>query len=205
MEPPNLNNDDFIYCKYTSDGQYTVSFAYKALITEQAIIDANVPTRFWRQLLKLKLHPCRKLFIWKLMHNALPTKELLLNKGLQLSPQCVLCKRHPETADHMFRHSEVAQLIWKTGDLGLHPSMNQHIALQRWVPDYISCLQKNDRHRYEFSSTVFYSTLWAIWLARNDIEFRKMNVTPHQILNLITWRTINGWMEKARIDDMVGS
>ncbi|XP_074267254.1 uncharacterized protein LOC141590577 [Silene latifolia] len=152
MEPPNVNIDDFIYWKYTSDGLYSVSSAYKILIAEKAKTDANVP-------------------------------ELLLQKGLQISPHCVLCKRHPETVDHLFRHCEVAQVIWKSGDLGLRASMNPHIPLRQWISELLFYIMKNERHHSRYSITIFFSTLWAIWLARNEIEFQKRNVTPHQILN----------------------
>ncbi|XP_074283358.1 uncharacterized protein LOC141607909 [Silene latifolia] len=183
MEPPNVNADNFIYWKHTSDGLYTVSSAYKTLIAKHAKIDANAHVKFWRQFWKLKLHPCCQLFVWKLMHNTLPTKELLLQKGLQLSHRCVFYKQYPETADHLFRLCEVAQVIWKSGDLGLRASMNPHIPLQQWISDFIAYFLKNDRHDYGYRTIVFCSTLWAIWLARNDIKFRQKNVNPIQILH----------------------
>ncbi|XP_074283561.1 uncharacterized protein LOC141608108 [Silene latifolia] len=182
MEPPNVNIDDFIYWKYTSDGRYTVSSAYKTLISDQVEINANVPMQFWRHLWKLKLHPCCKLFIWKLMHNALPTKDLLTKKVLPLPPFCILCKRFPETADHLFRHCEITQRIWRSGELGLRSSMNRHITLQQWISDFVSYFLKNDCEGGQFCITVFCSTLWAIWLARNDMEFREKDATPLQVL-----------------------
>ncbi|XP_074278455.1 uncharacterized protein LOC141602045 [Silene latifolia] len=171
MEPPNINTDDFIYWKYTLDGHYIVCSAYKALTSEQVKIDANVPMQFWRHLWKLRLHPCCKVFIWKLMHNALPTKDLLIKKGLQLPSYCVLCNRYPETADHLFRHCETTQRIWRSGELGLRASINQQIALQKWMSDFVIYFLKNDRGSSQYCTTMFCSTLWAIWLARNDMEF----------------------------------
>lgn len=46
--------------------------------------------------------PKHKFFTWLVVLNCLPTRDKLLNWGLQTHPNCLLCNSAPETRNHIF-------------------------------------------------------------------------------------------------------
>ncbi|GAA0175267.1 hypothetical protein LIER_28477 [Lithospermum erythrorhizon] len=52
---------------------------------------------WWKELWSLKMPPRVKLFLWKCLDNALPTRDNLMKRGMKGEECCVLCNSMPET------------------------------------------------------------------------------------------------------------
>ncbi|XP_058775755.1 uncharacterized protein LOC131650031 [Vicia villosa] len=57
-----------------------------------------------------------KAFVWRLFLNRLPTKDLLVYRGIAITHSnlnCTFCEAHVEEADHLFSKCFVIKLVWK--------------------------------------------------------------------------------------------
>lgn len=78
MERPFVPMDDFVYWKFTPAGTFSVKYAYVVLV-DKGMYFASV---IWG----LSILPRFKIFLWKLLHNALPVTALLNDRGIPLDP-----------------------------------------------------------------------------------------------------------------------
>lgn len=54
----------------------------------------------WKILWQLTVPPKVKIFLWRLIHNSLPTKENLFHRRVVDNPLCLLCNQEPESMVH---------------------------------------------------------------------------------------------------------
>ena len=83
-------------------------------------------------------------FVWKLLHDSLPTMATLHNKGISNDDTCPLCNSDEETPTHLFLLCSFSRACWFGLDLGLHTS--EIVFVQIWLKDYIiSSLNNEDQ------------------------------------------------------------
>ncbi|XP_058746378.1 uncharacterized protein LOC131619282 [Vicia villosa] len=66
----------------------------------------------WKMEIPFKI----KAFAWRLFVNRLPTKDLLLYRGINFTPSnlnCFSCNTHVEDKDHLFFKCDVIKVVWK--------------------------------------------------------------------------------------------
>ena len=131
----------------------------------------------WIWIWNLKLPPKIKIFIWKCVHNRIPTRAILfphLNPTNQSCPRCNDC----ESPIHMLRDCIFARTIWLS-----FPS-------QFLIPNFfllpISLWCKlNSRSTFVTNytpwNTIFAFTTWSIWPGCNSLAFNNQDI-PHQII-----------------------
>ena len=93
-----------------SKGCFSVKSAYKEIVNLSS--HPTTPIVDWRKLWKLKGLERIKLFLWRVVFNALPTKENLMCRMQVEDPCCVLCNQEVETFDHIFLCCLVAKALW---------------------------------------------------------------------------------------------
>ncbi|XP_074291441.1 uncharacterized protein LOC141618237 [Silene latifolia] len=86
MEPPHIDIDDFLYWKYTEDGVYTVRSGYDFLLSRISFsCSPSFYSAFpWKVLWGLRFSPKFSLLVWRIVHNILPSLEILSTRGIQL-------------------------------------------------------------------------------------------------------------------------
>ncbi|XP_021840308.1 uncharacterized protein [Spinacia oleracea] len=119
----------------------------------------------------MNILPKWKLFLWKLLHNGIATKVNLGRRGIQLSMTCDLCGAGEEDIQHLFRFCDIAQQVWRSGSLGIHSEINETMSFKEWFMFYVRLFQRQDGKNIP-RCTYFISTLWGLWLARNNRIFR---------------------------------
>ncbi|KAF9613895.1 hypothetical protein IFM89_012443 [Coptis chinensis] len=118
--------------------------------------------------------------MWQLVHELIPTADLLCRRGLTVNKVCSLCECVDEAPMHLFVQCTFARAIWL--GLGLSVSVDYYTAdtFREWLQYMVKCLE------YEVDARRWMSTLgdglWTIWLARNDIIF---NGKPQQPLRCV--------------------
>ncbi|KAF1868729.1 hypothetical protein Lal_00036167 [Lupinus albus] len=143
-------------------------------------------------------------FAWRLFQDRIPTMDALVKRGVTLlndgDSLCVLCKSHPETATHLFSSCNFSYSVWQliynwlgiTSALPFSP-----------INHYSSFLGlAKDRKRWKLWSIIWITTIWVLWLARNDFVFNNTKPSLHQILNSIkvkSWLWTNAHLEKEPI------
>lgn len=176
------NEYDQLVWPFSPHGQYTVRSAYEWFATTRASCSSGTSKSFpFKLLQKCRwISPKLKLFVWRLICGALPTKSALrkrniLKQGMDL---CALCKIHIESEKHLFVECQISQEIWKEQGINWkHKDIQQQISL---------LLHQGDARKL----TLVISTLWAIWLGRCNDVFRgemqdevKIRVRALQIQN----------------------
>ncbi|XP_056698203.1 uncharacterized protein [Spinacia oleracea] len=68
----------------------------------------------WKHFWGLRIHPKFKIFVWKLLHNALPVAALLFDRGLPVDPKCSFCYSSLESVAHLFRDCPCLSVWWAT-------------------------------------------------------------------------------------------
>ena len=68
---------------------------------QDGTINYGMDGKGWKNLWKLKTPYKICPFLWKLLHNGLPTRMGLIRRQMIVSPKCVMCDQEDETLDHL--------------------------------------------------------------------------------------------------------
>ncbi|XP_074299040.1 uncharacterized protein LOC141630054 [Silene latifolia] len=185
MEPPYIDIDDFLYCKYTEDGVYTVRSGYDFLLSR--IPFSCSPYFFsafpWKVLWGLRCSPKFTLLVWRIVHSILPSLEILSTRGIQVSTFCVFCHSHAESLNHLFRSCTMARHVCLSSPLGINSVANPSVCLQRWLADFIGYFHRVT-DAVDQCLLRFLCIIKAIWMIRNSVIFDNCKVNPSQILHM---------------------
>ena len=88
---------------------------YKLITKEQdGIANYGMNGMGWKNLWKFKIPYKICMFLWKLLHNGLPTRMELFRRQIIVSPKCVMCDQEDEMLDHLFLKCPFARALWFT-------------------------------------------------------------------------------------------
>lgn len=161
-----LQADRFIW-KWTPDGNYTASSAYRAFfVGSSSLLGA-------KELWKVKAPPKVKFFFWLALHGRLWTADRRRRHGLQDSDECNLCAQEAETRAHLFKSCVMARQLWQLllqplGLLPLAPNVEDCSLADWWLRARGHLLSED---RPAFDSMVLLVT-WFLWKERNARVFR---------------------------------
>lgn len=101
------NEPDRFIWKWTPDGKYSASSAYKSFIGMKSLVGAK---HLWR----VSAPPKVKFFFffWIALHGRLWTADRRKRHGLQQDAACALCSQEDETYDHLLASCVVAREVW---------------------------------------------------------------------------------------------
>ncbi|KAL2925278.1 Prostacyclin synthase [Bienertia sinuspersici] len=121
-------------------------------------------------------------FYWKLAHNIFPTKENLMKRKIAQNSSCVLYGEK-ESASHLFLHCEVSKRIWSCSSLGIIISDAPQLEVSTWLKNFFIYLtDKGNSSNPGWALLI--ATLWAVWIHRNNIIFRKASTNPRGIIEM---------------------
>ncbi|KAJ4811538.1 RNA-directed DNA polymerase (reverse transcriptase)-related family protein [Rhynchospora pubera] len=150
--------------KLHASGQYTASSFYKHFISVGKV---SFPLNF---LWKLKMPPSSKFFLLLLAHGRILTQDQLLKRNIPCTLGCLLCNNSScETAKHLFLECPFSTCLWQHLGFNLPPILlNPDKPLLDCLLDLFA-LAANQNHK----KTVIATTLWGLWLERNNRTFRQ--------------------------------
>ena len=102
------NKEDRLIWGLTKDGKCSIKSIYfwlKNLLNPELFFDLK-----W--IWKIKTYPKIQNFIWQIFLNRIPTRELLIKRGLNVPPLCEVCKIGLDFAPHIFRECTFAMNFW---------------------------------------------------------------------------------------------
>ncbi|KAJ3691840.1 hypothetical protein LUZ61_021004 [Rhynchospora tenuis] len=154
---------DSLSWKWTPHGQFTASSAYFWLISAGK---TRFPLKF---LWKLKLPPSIKFFLLLLAHGRILTQDQLLKRNIQVTQGCLLCHQITcETAAHLFFDCPFSTQLWLSLGVTAAPALQfSDLPLIERLLILFNSVDKQSR-----TITIIATTLWAIWLERNNRTFR---------------------------------
>ncbi|XP_058732744.1 uncharacterized protein LOC131604314 [Vicia villosa] len=125
-----------------------------------------------------------KVFGWRILIDRLPTKELLLKRGISFttsSSNCEFCGIALESLEHVFFKCSIVKLIWRkiAEWIGLLDVTEEDPkgSFMLWYQFCKSMKMKEGR-----LSCIWLAITWSIWLVRNGIIFRRDGWSVHNLI-----------------------
>ncbi|XP_060959281.1 uncharacterized protein LOC133030524 [Cannabis sativa] len=168
---------DQIYWKNSLTGQFSVKSAY---FLDQSWRFAP-PNKVWNWLWEGGIHPKTSIILWRLLNEAIPTKNRL---PFVRDKDCILCDRGGECAIHLFRDCSFAKAVWFGSNLPLKIDCIPGGNMRTFVENLISSLPFQDRKELlNFIGCVFSE----IWHQRNATWTRNLVANPTSaIINIMS-------------------
>ncbi|XP_021866146.1 uncharacterized protein [Spinacia oleracea] len=175
MEQPKEGEDDYLYWKMHPSGKFSTKSGY-SFISQQSSKDIQEVSKedaiFFKLIWKLDILPRWKVFLWKLMYNAVAAKENLNKRGIVTITS--YCGFPSEDSQHIFRFCNLAKLVWSCSPLQICSNDNEDISLKKWIQSYILLFRSKDGSDC-FRIDCFVAVLWSLWTTRNNRIFRNEN------------------------------
>jgi hypothetical protein len=176
-------SDDVVSWQGTTNGNYTVKSGYHAQLewetsnSHQSQASNNqYDTLLWNKLWKTHAPPKQLHLMWRILHNAIPTKTNLTKRGICKESLCPRCNKSPETMDHVFLHCDWAAQAWFISPLTISTNKIQTGSFTNWLIYMIT-------HTHPDTIQVIATITYCIWLARNNIVYNTKNVPPSEAVN----------------------
>ena len=122
------DEEDSLIWRWTPDGQYSATSAYRALLT--ASLPVRGCSRIWKIWAPLRV----KIFLWLAIRGRHWTADRRRRHGLQAVDSCYLCDQDPETIDHIVASCSFSRQVWWTilSVLGVDASLVGDETLMAW-------------------------------------------------------------------------
>ncbi|GKV50142.1 hypothetical protein SLEP1_g56854 [Rubroshorea leprosula] len=181
-------SDQFIW-KHCPAG-YTTKMAYLFLDMSPPCLDIFYCKLIWSHLIPTKV----SVFSWRLLLNHLPTKDNLIQRGIDLASRfgCVLCNGYLEDANHIFAICIYSQSIWSRiccwwGFSLVFPDKALDLLTQL-------CSLPVPQDVKDCWVLSIFTTTWAIWYFRNGIAFNKLEWDEDNLIELVKTKTF-AWIK----------
>lgn len=139
-------------------GKFSVKHAYKGITQgEHEHQVSEVWKLIWR---KGKILPRIRIFLWKLIHGALPLAKILSSRTSKGNPHCAICNQAEEDVIHMLFLCPFARACWLLGPLALRTD-----ELPQDLPLIFTSIFNQSSEELR---TVMANSAWAIWRCRNE-------------------------------------
>ena len=170
--------------KPTKNGFFSVKSAY--IIARDVLIGHVFATSssgdpylsIWRALWKAKIPSKVAIFAWRAVHNLLPTRTALTNKGYHGPLSCCVCNMGVETSEHLFRDCSIAKEVFSA------PPFSFGVAVCSWKDWILDKSQVLSSHLFD----KFLIVLWSLWLNRNNMLWKNKGHTVHSLISSsMTW------------------
>ena len=176
---------DILVWKHSSSGNYNVKCAYNLLHRDSSSFNEihsrqhNVHTASWNVVWKVgvPLKVCN--FVWRLLHDSLPTRLALKSRGIPVDSGCPLCNEGDESTSHLFLGCTFARAVWH--GLAIHTSALPHTSIQSWIRALLFKHKRLDQNSTYCLQAIF-TTLWTIWTHRNSVIREGKHPNPIEVV-----------------------
>ncbi|CAJ2666578.1 unnamed protein product [Trifolium pratense] len=136
----------------------------------------------WAKLIwNCDIPPSKSFFLWRLMHEKVPTEENLMIRGCAIPYMCNFCCRHVESSFHIFFECDYAIKLWSwlAGCLNL---VLQFTSME----DMLKLCELNWSPKCKITITAaIINLLNTIWLVGNQARFNNKFISWKSAISLI--------------------
>ncbi|PWA42716.1 hypothetical protein CTI12_AA440500 [Artemisia annua] len=159
----NQSRPDILYWLNSPNGHFSTKMAYFLALDsvdemEQSVSEERI--RLWWALWKANVPNKIKLFVWRALHNYVPSVENMQVRGLNVTTvACTLCGEFGEDVMHVLYKCLAAKEVWIRCGFGYLYEVNG--------PDTLEDLCGITLGNNSLSWETFVMTLWGLWTRRN--------------------------------------
>lgn len=162
--------------KYNKSGNLTVKSAYwlaqsskiQGSHPEVLIMPSIIPLK--AKIWKVPTVPKIRTFMWKILGDALPVADLLINRGMKVDERCQMCGLDGESLHHIFFQCDAARQVWALSGIP-QPEFCFHGGSVFSNLAYLLKLKEVSRGDPEDKRSWPW-VLWYIWKSRNEFLFQ---------------------------------
>jgi hypothetical protein len=189
------DEQDSISWKWTSNGEYSVGWAYKIQF------QGSHPPFHMGNLWKARIESKVKLFDWMVMHQKIPTAKTLASRGMQVNSACTLCNSRDKNAQHLLTDCsfsrEVLHLIWAWYNLSGGPSQGALTpGTAAWLTSNVASANAQDQRG---ATGIILYCWWNVWKERNRRVFKSDHKIAYQVA-LLAKEEIDSYKMAFRTD-----
>jgi ribonuclease HI len=172
--------EDRIIWRGTTNGNFSVRSAYFLEVekNEAQRGETSRPVKgiLWKECWNMKVPNVVKLFLWKALHNLLPTRVNLAKKGVITDTLCPICAMDEETVLHVLWSCPASVDVWGAGPRRLQKIGGVGICFSELFDDIC---RRCDISELE----LFAVTARRIWLRRNSAIHGEQFSHPTRLLD----------------------
>jgi ribonuclease HI len=160
---------DALIWRGTAKGIFTVRSAYHIQKECEMVNKAESSmcwkrSPIWNKIWQLQIPNTEKHFIWRAVHEILPTRENLCSRKVLTDPNCPICGRAVETTFHALWQCPAAQDVWSAGGVIFQKSYFDG-------PAFIQVVDGMMDRCNDLNLALFVGISRRIWLRRNEVIF----------------------------------
>ncbi|KAF7128149.1 hypothetical protein RHSIM_Rhsim11G0140100 [Rhododendron simsii] len=166
--------EDKLTWVHSRSGNFTVKSGYHLAfqLTEekdrgQDSSSSKLNSILWKKIWNLKSPPRLKHFLWRIIRNAVSTKENLFARKCARSPICGLCGAEIETIEHVLLRCEWTEEVWANSGIEFPRPVNKEVSIKKWFVN----LLVNWGGQFMERMGLIGQICWAIWKQRNEWVF----------------------------------
>uniref|UniRef100_A0ACD5VTL4 Uncharacterized protein n=1 Tax=Avena sativa TaxID=4498 RepID=A0ACD5VTL4_AVESA len=180
----NVEFQDELCWRHTTNGDCTTKSAYKVFLHDQISVTSNARRCFTDAKKSILLQawknnhlpPRIKTFAWRLIRRVLATGKRASRFSTRIKKECSRCGL-PETDAHLFFHCHFSRAVWFSSPLGFRTDFYEQYC---YPSNFIECLLAS---LYPAASVhCIFATLWMLWKARNDLLFNRKEWSISQVI-----------------------
>lgn len=176
---PMYHQEDSFFWPATVDGCYSSKTGYQfirnqhhARVASGSSAPAMRPA-LWLKLWKAEVAPRCCETAWRACLNLLPVRALLHSRGVATDPLCPRCLAALETHEHALFFCPFIKQVWFASPLGFR--LHEECSVQEFFTEFLGAADCN-------GIGMFFSILYSVWQARNDLLFSAKQSSFDQIL-----------------------
>jgi hypothetical protein len=138
-------------------------------------------TGLWSSLWSKAIPPSKSFVIWRLLHEKMPTDDMLLSRGCHGPSRCSLCNNQEENMHHLFFTCPFAKELWNW----IQATFRRHLdlsSIQNTIQDCLSVTSPQVKEAMLYS-IIF--TINSIWTCRNKTRFEDIRCNVRQTVGAI--------------------
>lgn len=173
---PVTAREDYHVWRFNKSGKFTVKSAYWLACDSKlrqgnpealALPSTNpLKERLWTVTTAPKL----RIFLWKVLSEALPVADLLNARGSKVDERCQICGVDRESINHLLFTCPLARRVWAESGLP-HPEVGFHETSIFQNIHYLLEIKKRRGGMIE-NKRAWPWILWNIWKSRNELLFK---------------------------------
>ncbi|XP_021990633.1 uncharacterized protein LOC110887033 [Helianthus annuus] len=184
--------------KLNNNGEFTVAAIPKQIVKEDVLETAD-EWKHWNSWIPPKVN----YFTWRAAIERIPVKKELIKRRIPIDNQlCLRCEEEEESADHVICGCIRSKPIWKSILVWLKVPTYTQFERCTDVLEHVTSLSGSKEWK-KVINTVLQTTMWNLWKARNEMEFKGNIRSGNNIVENIMADSFIWLKSKSKIQNIV--